>query len=62
MAEQAHQMEEDRADPRLPLFLRDGLGEYDLTSLTGIVKHGQGHWFHAVLSRTFFALIRHAAS
>lgn len=58
--EQASQMEVDKDDPRVALFLSDGLSEYDLLSMTEIIKGGHGDWYHAVLLRAFYELIQHA--
>lgn len=56
------QMEIDKNDPRVELFLSDGLSEYDLISMTSIIKQGHGDWYHAILLRAFYELIQHADS
>lgn len=58
--EQTAQLEVDKSDPRVALFLSDGLSEYDLVSMTRIIKEGHGNWYHAELLRAFYSLIQHA--
>ena len=53
-------MELDKNDPRVTLFLSDGLSEYDLVSMNLIIKEGHGDWYHARLLRAFYDLIQHA--
>ena len=60
MTTEQAQMEIDKSDPRTELFLSDGLSEYDLLSMTIIIKQGHGDWYHALLLRAFYDLLQHA--
>ena len=60
MTDQTIKMEIDTNDPRAKQFMSDGLSEYDLINMTAIIKDNHGDWYHAILLRTFYALLAHA--